>query len=99
MKEKIGKNDRFSALLEAETTEDSMRYRAANDHPPCMGWNQPGPGFARTMNLRPECDLAFSLESAYFGEADNIVSQERLISLGRAFARAMKQYIQGRRFD
>lgn len=93
MEEKIWKNDRFAALLEGEMTEDCMRYRAANDHPPCIGWNKPGPNFSRTMNLRPECDLAFTLESAYFGEADNIVSPERLISLGRAFARAMKRYI------
>ena len=96
MVEKMEKNDRFAALLEAEITEGSMRYRATNDHPPCTGWNQPGPNFARTMNLRPECDLAFTLESTYFGEADNIVSAERLVALGRCFARVMKKYINER---
>lgn len=96
MSEKVEKNERFSAILEAEMTADSMRYTAANDHPPCTGWNQPGPNFSRTMNLRNECDLAFTLESTYFGKADNIVSAERLVALGRCFARAMKKYIKER---
>jgi hypothetical protein len=48
------------------------------------------------MNLRPECDLAFTLESAYFGKTDNIVSSARLVALGRCFARTIKKYINKR---
>jgi hypothetical protein len=46
------------------------------------------------MNCRPECKLAFTLESAYFGTEDNKVSAERLIELGRCFARAVRKYIE-----
>ena len=40
-----------------------------------------------------ESNFAFSLESAYFGTDDNKVSEERLVELGRCFARAIKKYI------
>lgn len=87
--------DRFSELLEAECGEDSMRYKKENDHPAATGWNQPSANFSFTMHSRPECKLAFTLESAYFGAEENKVSAERLIALGRAFARALKKYIRG----
>ncbi len=93
MVEKLDKFDRFSALLEAEITPDSMQYKKENDHPPLTGWNQPRPTFGFAMTNRPECDLAFTLESAYFGTKDNKVSAERLITLGKCFAKAIKKYI------
>ena len=92
--EKLDRFDRFGAILEAEITEDSMSYQVGNDYPPCTGWNQPSPNFGFTMNHRPECHLAFSLESAYFGTADNKISASRLLALGRCFGRAIKKYIQ-----
>jgi hypothetical protein len=70
-----------------------MQYKKENDHPPLTGWNQPSPNFAFTTNSRPECDLAFTLESAYFGTKENKVSAERLISLGKCFAKAIRKYI------
>ena len=85
--------NRFSALLESEITADSMSYQQKNDHPANTGWNQPSPNFAFTMNSRPECTLAFSLENTYFGTADNKVSAERLIALGRCFAKAIRNFI------
>lgn len=91
--EKLEKFDRFSALLESELTSDAMQYKKENDHPPLTGWNQPSPNFAFTTNSRPECDLAFTLESAYFGTKENKVSAERLISLGKCFAKAIRKYI------
>ncbi len=91
--EKLDKFDRFSTLLESEITPSSMQYQKENDHPPLTGWNQPSPNFAFTMNSRPECDLAFTLESAYFGTKENKVSAERLISLGKCLAKVIRKYI------
>jgi len=85
--------DRFAALLESEITEDSMSFTKENYHPACTGWNQPSPAFAFTMNSRPECNIAFTLESTYFGSEGNEVSAERLTELGRCFGRAVKAYI------
>ena len=93
MTEKLDRFDRFSELLAAEITPDSMDYKKENDYPPCTSWNQPSPNFAYVTNCRPECDLSFSLESAYFGTEDNKISQERLIALGHCFAKAMKAYL------
>ena len=87
--------DRFSKLFEAECGAESMSYKKENDHPACTTWNQPSATFSFTMHSRPECKLAFTLENTYFGTEDNKVSAERLISLGRAFARGLKKYIEG----
>jgi len=93
MVEKLDRYDRFSDLLTTAITQDSMDYKKENDHPPCTGWNQPSPNCGYTTNCRPECDLAFSLETAYFGTPDNQVTAERLLALGHCFARAMKAYL------
>ncbi len=86
--------DRFGALLEKECNEKSMAYSMENDLPPCTGWNQPSPNFSYMMHCRHECHLSFSLESAYFGCKENKVSAKRLIELGKAFGRALHQYIE-----
>jgi len=91
--DKTAEYDDFAKLLEGEITEASMQYKMENDHPANTGWNQPSPNFAFTMHSRPECALAFSLENTYFGEVDNKVSCERLVELGRCFARTVKKYI------
>ena len=93
--DKLDRFDRFSELLEAEITDGAMSYRKNNDYPPLTGWNMPSTNFACTMNARVDCDIAFTLENAYFGTEENKVSEERLIELGRCFARAMKRYIKG----
>ena len=85
--------DAFSDIFESEITENSMKYSKQNDFPPCTDWNQPSANFGYTTHLRPECKLAFSLESAYFGTDDNKVCAERLIELGRCFARAIRKYV------
>ena len=56
------------------------------------GWNQPSANFGFTMMHRDECDIAFSLETAYFGTEDNKISEEKMIELGRCFAKAVKRY-------
>ena len=92
--DKLDKFDRFSDIFADEISAGSMLYAKENDFPPCFDWNQPSANFGFTMNSRPDCDLAFSLETAYFGTPENKVSQERLIELGRCFARAIKKYIE-----
>jgi hypothetical protein len=85
--------DRFAEIFEGEITPDSMQYAKSNDFPPCTDWNQPSENFGYTMHCRPECKLAFSLENAYFGTAENKVSDKRLVELGKCFAKAIKKYV------
>ena len=91
------KYDRFSELLAQECDKNSMRYEVGLDQPFGQDWNKGGPTFATEMLKHPECSLAFTLESAYFGTADNVVTPEKLISLGRAFARAVKRFDDAKR--
>ena len=92
--DKIDRYDRFSDIFAKEISENSMSYAKENDFPPCTDWNQPSANFGCTMNSRPDCDLAFSLETAYFGSDNDRVSQEKLVELGRCFARAIKKYME-----
>lgn len=92
--EKTAYFDDFASIFEAEICEGSMKYSKNNDYPPCTNWNQPGPSFGYTTNTRPECKIAFTLESAYFGTEDNKVSGNRLIELGKCFAKAVKKYVE-----
>ena len=85
--------DRFADFLQKELTAASISYTKENDHPPMTGWNQPSTNFGCTMNGREECDLAFTLETAYFGTESNKISTDMLITLGRCFAKALKSYI------
>ena len=91
--EKTDRFERFADILESEITENSMAYKKTNDHPPFTGWNQPSTSFACVMTNRPECDIAFALESAYFGTEENKVSPDRLVELGKCFAVSVKRYI------
>ncbi|MBQ4109950.1 MAG: hypothetical protein IJC74_03610 [Clostridia bacterium] len=91
--EKIARFDRLSSLFEAEITPESMKYSGKNDIPPDTLWNIPSKNFARTMMKRPECDIALTLETTYFGKEDNKTSQAKLIELGRCYARAIRRYI------
>jgi hypothetical protein len=92
--DRLTEYDRFGAILEKECNPKSMAYSRENDCQPCTGWNQPSSNFSYVMHCRQECRLAFSLESAYFGCEENKVSSERLIELGKAFGRALHQYIE-----
>jgi len=93
--EKLDRLKRFSAILEKEITPDSLKYFSENDHPPMTGWNQqPNGSFGYNMMHRPECDIAFTLETAYFGTETNKISEENMIELGRCFAKSIKKYIE-----
>ena len=91
--EKLDWLNAFGCLFEEESV-DGVRYYHANDYPFQKEWNQAGPIFAHYMSARKENHIAFSLETAYFGLADNQISQEGLVALGRNFAKALKRYIE-----
>ena len=90
---KLPKLNRFAQLLEDSMTEKAMRYWAKNDYPPQYDWNFDGPQFGNFMTKLPENQVAFTLETAYFGTEANKVSQENLLELGRCFVSALKAYI------
>ncbi len=82
----------FSEILEGCISDGSMKYSGKNDHPAFEKWNVPSPNFSFTMANRPECSIAFTLETTYFGSEGNAVSEEKLLELGRCFALAIKEY-------
>ena len=71
-----------------------MKYLSSNDYPPETNWNQPNTNFGFTMMHRDECEIALSLETAYFGTVDNKISEEKMIKLGKCYAKAIKKYIE-----
>ena len=91
--EKIDRFEKFSKILEEQITDESMKYLSEKDYPPMTDWNMPSPNFGFTMMERSECELAFSFETAYFGTEENKITEEKMIELGRCFARAMKKYM------
>ncbi len=91
--EKVEKLNLFGNILEGQITPNAMKYKKSNDIAPYTEWNKPSAQIWRNMSAKPECDLAFTLETAYFGTPDNRVSQDRLVELGRCFARAIKEYV------
>ena len=91
--EKLPRLNRFGKLLEESMTGDSFKYEHKNDYPPETGWNNAGNQFAIFMTERAEDDIAFTLETAYFGTAKNRADNKSLTELGRCFAAALKKYI------
>ena len=94
--EKYDRLNEFGKLFEACITKKSFQYFHADDYPFQTGWNKGGAQFAAYMKNRAENEIAFTLETAYFGTSENIVSQENLIELGRCFAAALRTYINER---
>ena len=92
-KSKLDKFSKFSACLENNMNENALQYRSENDYPPETNWNSSKtPCFSNYMNVKANADIAFTLETPYFGTEDNIFSQERAVELGRCFAKAIKAY-------
>lgn len=92
--EKLDRLNAFGELFEKEITSNSFRYRHANDYPFKTGWNKGSTQFANYVKTREENEIAFTLETAYFGSQDNVITQETMIELGKCFARALKKYIE-----
>ena len=89
--------ERFAALFESSLVPGAMPFWAKDFIPPDTGWNSGDStriafgGFAQSL---PAIELAFTLETPYFGTADAPASQESLVLLGRSFARALRRYIE-----
>ena len=57
------------------------------------GWNKSGAQFSNYMTKRKENNIAFTLETPYFGSKENKVNNDKLLELGQCFAMALKKYI------
>ncbi len=92
--EKIDRLNAFGEILEENISNGALKYSHIDDFEYGKGWNKVGVGpIAKYIVNLVENELAFTLETTYFGLRDNVVSQENMVELGRCFARALKQYI------
>ncbi|MCI8387618.1 MAG: hypothetical protein HFE63_04040 [Clostridiales bacterium] len=88
---------KFGHLFELETTTEAMNYKLENDIDPNVDWN-------KVLTTATTCGtyagtyesvkLGFTLETTYFGEVGNVVSQDKIIESGRCFYRAVKRYFE-----
>ncbi len=86
--------EKFGRLLADSLTADALKYTPENDFPPNTEWNRDNsPNFANYIINKPCAKLAFTLETCYFGEADNIFSSDKAIALGSCFAKALRRYL------
>lgn len=90
--EKLNKLNHFGELLEQNISPDSLIYEHENDYPFGTGWNQEVASFSNFMKKLPKNELAFTFETTYFGTYENKVSKDKLIELGRCFAKTIKMY-------
>ena len=89
---------RFSKILQSKLANCPITYDPANDIPPNTEWNKDtNADFARYLSKKPQNQLAFSLETPYFGEADGsvVINLDSMKELGKCFANAVREYIKG----
>lgn len=91
--EKADKLNRFGEIFEESISKTSLKYEHKNDCPFGKGWNKENRQFSNYMKKRKENNIAFTLETAYFGTEENKVNADKLLELGRCFAKALKKYI------
>ncbi len=91
------KSHRFHALgdiFAKMCSKETMQYKEKDNFPPNTDWNSDSaPSFANVLNRMESCHLAFSLETAYFGDEENKVSTDKLTKTGRAFYKALMEYL------
>ena len=93
-KEELAQLNRFGELFEACMTPEAFGYTHENDYPPDHGWNHSDtPTFASYVLGQEGTELAFTLETAYFGTKEHMFTPKSIIENGRCFARALRQYI------
>lgn len=98
-KKDLEKLNRFGELFEEYVSKEAFAkdvflYEHANDYPPDFGWNKSdAPTFATHVMKKKTAELAFTLETAYFGTKENIFTVEKAIQTGRCFAKALRKYI------
>ncbi len=85
----------FSRMLEKNITPDAMKYFEKDDHLPNVGWNQVGlPTLANLGLNRSKTSIAFTIETCYFGLADNIFEPDKARAFGRCVARTINEYFE-----
>ena len=92
--EKLDRLNRFGEIFEESINEKSLRYKHKNDYPFGIGWNLGGTQFSNYMKTKSENTISFTLETAYFGTSDNKVDEDKLLELGKCFAKALKRYVE-----
>ncbi|MBQ7039367.1 MAG: hypothetical protein IJN39_02260, partial [Clostridia bacterium] len=88
--------DAFGKLFESEITPDAFKYYTENDLFVGRSWNKGGNHtFSSCVVSNPDAELAFTLETPYFGTKDkaNVFTQKSGIELGKCFANAFRKYI------
>lgn len=85
----------FGRCFEESISPDAMKYSTKNDIDPGVEWNI---GKERTScgtfcRDIPGVELAFTLETTYFGEPGNVVSQEKLVATGRCFLEGFRKFL------
>ena len=87
----------FGKLLMARNRQhpNALRYDTANDLPCGVDWNtgKTSTSFSAWFGMRPGVKLALSLETAYFGTENNVVTQPKLIELGACVAEAVCDFL------
>ncbi|MBO5219133.1 MAG: hypothetical protein J6C52_06860 [Clostridia bacterium] len=89
------KMEHFCRIFVDEVTPESMKYHSADDVVKNEGWNDPAVmnrSCAAYSLTQPGVEFASTLETTYFGEPDNMISQARMLETGRCFARSIKRY-------
>ena len=86
----------FSRLFREEAARDpaAFSYTGEYDFDYDTLWNSDNkPTFGCYFAHFPGVQLAFCLETAYYGVGKDRVTQESLLALGRSFGRAMLRYM------
>ena len=90
----LERQERIGQLFEQCLAAGTMEYRTANDMPANTDWNRDSnPTFATYVSRLASCELAFTLETTYFGTPQQPVTDEKLVLLGRSFAMALRRYL------
>lgn len=96
--EALDKLPLFGKCFEKSITPEAMIYHTADDIDPGVDWNKIGPHIAcgSFCSDYPGVELGFTLETTYFGEPGNEVSQSKLIETGRCFLNGFRAYLKVR---
>ncbi len=86
--------DRFGVFFREESAALPLRYEMVHDVGPNEQWNdETSPNSKNYFARQPSVHLTATLETPYFGLAESQISEERMLQLGHAFARAVLRYL------
>lgn len=91
---KKARQDEFDLALERNLRPGAFRYQKKWDIAPNVDWNkEENPTCGRYLLKKPDNDLAFSIETAYFGEENNVISENAMLTLGASVADTLREFI------